>query len=378
MLSRTVGTPLVPRPVPSLGAPPALRPPQHGAGASFAKGDKGEGARLGLDGGSGPGAWTISAAAAAAVVGCVKGRAVPARTWGLRAPRGKATAVVALAAEDAAAAKGKLPEDDAAPAEKGTKKALDGGAVPSAPVEVSSKGSEDAAAAAPEAAEDLPVLSMTAPTPDPGRVALVAQRLVTAEQSLRRWGYVAEVVYTWLGLISLGIASFAAFSHGTMRAYRSPAMALGPLSVGASLLCSFVGWFQARGCRSVGRRCGIAASSLEPGGPPPPAAQFITVMPALADIESGLRARQRTAWLGALFAVVGMQAMVGLLVGKVLAASGGVSSPPGVSLDVFTLLSVSNCALSHIIGGGAAAWQHGALPPPGAPADDPFRGWGRR
>lgn len=240
------------------------------------------------------------------------------------------------------------------------------------------KGSEDVAAAS-DASEDLvPAAAMGAKASVAGRVALVAQRLVTAEKSLRRWGYVAEVVYTWLGLISLGIASFAAFSHGSMQAYRSPAMALGPFSVGLSLLCSLVGWFQARGCRSIGRRCGLAASSLEPGGPPPPAAQFHTVMPALGDIEGGLRARQRTAWVGALFAVVGMQSMVGLLVAKVLAASSGVSSPPGVSLDVFTLLAVSNAALSHVVGGGAAALQHAALPPPGAAADDPFRGWGRR
>lgn len=40
-------------------------------------------------------------------------------------------------------------------------------------------------------------------------------------------------------------------------------------------------------------------------------------LPALAAIEGSLRARQRTAALGALFAVVGLQSMVGLMVAKV-------------------------------------------------------------
>ena len=39
-------------------------------------------------------------------------------------------------------------------------------------------------------------------------------------------------------------------------------------------------------------------------------------LPSLVTIETSLRARQRTAWLGALFAVVGLQTMVGLMVGK--------------------------------------------------------------
>jgi hypothetical protein len=39
-------------------------------------------------------------------------------------------------------------------------------------------------------------------------------------------------------------------------------------------------------------------------------------LPALAAIEANLRARQRTAALGALFAVVGLQSMVGLMVTK--------------------------------------------------------------
>jgi len=213
---------------------------------------------------------------------------------------------------------------------------------------------------------------------DAAHVALVAQRLTAAEKSLSRWGYATEVVYTWLGVISLGIASFSAFSHGSNNIHRSPVMALGPLSVGLSLLCSLIGWFQARSSRSVARRCGMAASSLEPGGPAPPATQLLTIMPALGDIESGLRVRQRTAWLGVMFAVVGMQSMVGLLVAKVLVATGGLSPSPGVSLDVFTLLAVTNAALSHVIGGCAVVLQQGALPPSAAAAGDPFRGWGRR
>mmetsp|Transcript_109293 Transcript_109293/g.319957 ORF Transcript_109293/g.319957 Transcript_109293/m.319957 type:complete len:289 (-) Transcript_109293:8-874(-) len=235
-------------------------------------------------------AWTACAAAAAAAVGVMVAKVGPTRSQRLRTPRSKAASVVALAAEDAASSN--PPEDAKAQAETAAKKP-DGAAMLNT-AEAGLKGSEDVAAAS-DASEDLvPAAAMGAKASVAGRVALVAQRLVTAEKSLRRWGYVAEVVYTWLGLISLGIASFAAFSHGSMQAYRSPAMALGPFSVGLSLLCSLVGWFQARGCRSIGRRCGLAASSLEPGGPPPPAAQFHTVMPALGDIEGGLRARQRT------------------------------------------------------------------------------------
>merc|ERR1711879_524933 len=131
------------------------------------------------------------------------------------------------------------------------------------------------------------------------------------------------------------------------------------------------------GCRNIGRRCGIAASSLELGGPARPETQIIAMMPALGDIECSLRNRQRTAWLGAMFAVVGLQAMVGLLVGKVLAASGGLAPASGVSLDVFTLLAVSNVALSHVVGGGTVALQQGALPT-AASTSDVFRGWARQ
>jgi len=212
---------------------------------------------------------------------------------------------------------------------------------------------------------------------DNARVALVSQRLMNMEGSLRRWGFIAEVVYTWLGMISLGVAGFAGFSHGA-QAYRSPSMALGLASVSVSVLCALVGWFQARSCRRLGRSCGLAASSLEPGGPAPPASQLQTMMPSIAEIESGLKARQRTAWLGAMSAVVGLQAMVGLLVTKVLAAYGGLNPAPGVPMDVFTLLAVSNSALSHVIGGGVASLQLSALPLAQVAPEDPFRGWARQ
>mmetsp|Transcript_71433 Transcript_71433/g.128566 ORF Transcript_71433/g.128566 Transcript_71433/m.128566 type:complete len:332 (-) Transcript_71433:63-1058(-) len=214
-------------------------------------------------------------------------------------------------------------------------------------------------------------------TSDAARVALVAQRLTAAEGTLRRWGYIAEVVYTWLGLISLSVASFSAYSQGGLRAFRSTSMGLGLTAVGLSVICALIGWFQARTCRTLGRRCGLAASALEPGGPTPPASQLMTMMPSLSAIETGLRARQRTAWLGSLFAIVGLQSMVGLMVAKVLATSGGLASSPGINLDIFTLLAVGNAALSHVIGGGAAAIQQGALPAPST-SDDPFQGWGRQ
>lgn len=210
---------------------------------------------------------------------------------------------------------------------------------------------------------------------DAARVALVVQRLNSAETTLRRWGYVAEIVYTWLGLISLSVASFAAYSQGGLRAFQS-SMGLGLTSVGLSVVCSLIGWFQARSCRTLGRRCGLAAGSLEPNGPVPPAAQMAATLPSLVAIETTLRARQRTAWLGALFAVVGLQTMVGLMVGKVLATSGGFSQSPGINLDVFTLLAVSNSALGHVLAGGLAALQQGSLPQPSS-SDDAFQGWSR-
>ena len=69
--------------------------------------------------------------------------------------------------------------------------------------------------------------------------------------------------------------------------------------------------------RNLGKRCGVAAGVLEPGGPMPPTMS----LPAVSAIETSLRARQRTAALGALFAVVGLQSMVGLMVTKATAAS---------------------------------------------------------
>ncbi|CAJ1331164.1 unnamed protein product [Effrenium voratum] len=211
-------------------------------------------------------------------------------------------------------------------------------------------------------------------SPDSARMNRVVQRLTNAEISLRRWGYVVEIIYTWLGLISLAVASFAAYSQGGLAAFRS-AMGLGLASVALSVVCSLVGWFQARSCRALGRRCGLAAGSLEPGGPVPPPSQMSS-LPPLSSIEVSLRSRQRTAWLGALFGVVGLQSMVGLMVGKVLATSGGFSQSPGINLDIFTLLAVSNSVLGHVLAGGLAAIQQGSLPQSSA-SDDNFQGWGK-
>lgn len=207
---------------------------------------------------------------------------------------------------------------------------------------------------------------------DSGRVKTVVQRLTNAKTSLQRWSYAAEVIYTWLGLISLCVASFAAYSQGGARVLSTP-MGLGIGSVALSVACSLVGWFQARSCRNLGRRCGVAADALEPGGPIPPQLS----LPALASIETSLRARQRTAALGALFAVVGLQSMVGLMVGKVLATSGGFAQSPGINLDVFTLLAVSNSCLGHVVAGGLAAVQQGSLPRTSSTSSDPFQGWAR-
>lgn len=222
--------------------------------------------------------------------------------------------------------------------------------------------------------DEVPQVSGTPKLSDNSRVSLAASRLGAAESTLRRWGYISEVVYTWLGIISLAIAAFAASAHGGLGAYRTPSVGLGLSSVGLSVLCALVGWFQARTCRILGRRCGLAASSLEQGGPEPP-------IPSMAEIESNLRARQRTAWIGALFAVVGLQTMVGLLVTKVLMNPVGIgvaaSTGSGVSLDVFTLLAVSNSALSHIVGGGSAVLQQAALPLRSSSSDDPLGGWAR-
>lgn len=253
------------------------------------------------------------------------------------------------------------------------------GETPASPPPAAADAAAAAAAGAAGAEKPKPEAVMPQPPPttqpplrtDPAKVALVVQRLTTAEWSLRKWGYLSEVVYTWLGLISLGVAVFRACVGSDLSRTRS--LALGLASVGLSLVCALVGWYQARVCRRLGRRCGLAASSLEPGGPTPPAAHLLAALPALVDIESGLRARQRTAWLGAFFAVVGMEALAGLLVAKLLMVSGPFVAAPG--LDVFTLLSVCNAALSHVISGGAAALQQSALPPAPQSHDDQFRGW---
>lgn len=219
-----------------------------------------------------------------------------------------------------------------------------------------------------------PAEAASSSNPDAIKASKASQRLLSAESTLRKWSYVSEVVYTWLGLISFSVASFAAYSQGGLNAFRS-SMGLGLASVALSVTCALVGWFQARSCRNLGRRCGIAANSLEPGGPVPPASQLGTILPSLASVEASLRARQRTAWLGALFAVVGLQSMVGLMVAKVLATSGGLGIAPGINLDIFTLLAVGNAALSHILGGGAAALQQASLPQASRSSEDSLRGW---
>lgn len=207
-------------------------------------------------------------------------------------------------------------------------------------------------------------------------VAKVSQRLNTAAANLRQWSYLAEVSYTWLGVISLGVSFFAAYSRGGWKAFARPGVALGVGSVGLSTLMSLVGWFQARNCRSFGRQCSEAASALEPGGPAPQARRLKSVLPPITSIEKSLRSRQRTAWLGMLFAIVGLQCMAGVLVTKVLVTYGAIGSSSDVPLDVFTLLGVGNAALSHVIGAGVAMFQQSCLPAPAA-ANDPYAGWGR-
>jgi len=210
--------------------------------------------------------------------------------------------------------------------------------------------------------------------------ALVVKQLTSAELALGRWSYLVEVVYTWLGMISLALSGFSLFSRGGAAFLaRSPSMKLGLVSVGFSVIIfGFVGWFQARSCRNLARRCGIAASSLEPGGPVPPPQMMLSRVPPLEDMERLLRARQCTAWIGAAFALLGMQTMLGLLVLKVLSNSGSIPSPSSVSLDIFTLLAVVNAALSHVIGGGIAAIQQKALPSSISAKNDALRGWGRQ
>mmetsp|Transcript_51128 Transcript_51128/g.121483 ORF Transcript_51128/g.121483 Transcript_51128/m.121483 type:complete len:306 (+) Transcript_51128:92-1009(+) len=206
--------------------------------------------------------------------------------------------------------------------------------------------------------------------------SLVVKRLSAAESSLQFWGYVAETAYSWLGLISLGIAAFSSYSQGP--AARNSSSFMGVATVGLSVLCGFVGWFQSRMCRQDGRRCGLAAASFPTEPSTTPTAQLTAMIPQLGGIESLLQARQRTAWLGMLFSVVGLQAMVGLLVAKVLSAGGGLSLASGFQLDVFTLLAVSNTALSHVIGVGVVAAQRAALPASRPGGSDAYRGWDRQ
>mmetsp|Transcript_54520 Transcript_54520/g.100887 ORF Transcript_54520/g.100887 Transcript_54520/m.100887 type:complete len:295 (+) Transcript_54520:92-976(+) len=201
----------------------------------------------------------------------------------------------------------------------------------------------------------------------------VVKHLSAAETSLQFWGYIGETAYSWLGLISLGVACFSAYSRGPTG--RNASSFMGLATVGLSVMCGFVGWFQSRMCRQEGRRCGLASASLEPSSAP--TAQLTAMIPQLGGIESLLSARQRTAWLGMLFSVVGLQAMVGLLVAKVLSAGGGLSIATGFQLDVFTLLAVSNTALSHVIAVGVVALQRAALPAARAGGSDMYRGWDR-
>mmetsp|Transcript_68791 Transcript_68791/g.149715 ORF Transcript_68791/g.149715 Transcript_68791/m.149715 type:complete len:308 (+) Transcript_68791:53-976(+) len=215
------------------------------------------------------------------------------------------------------------------------------------------------------------------PKPSDARAPLLQRRLESAEYNLQVWSYVAEVVYTWLGIISLGVAGFSFFTHGKP----TVSMLAGLSAVGLSSACQIVGWWQARGCRAMSRGCGLAAAALEPlttgvAAPTWPPTQLLAVLPALGPLEKRLWRRERTAWLGLLFAVLGLHTMVGMLVTKVLTTSGGITPLPGLSLDVFTLLAVSNCALSHVLGGGIAAMQRRMLPAP-SKDDTPVRGWDR-
>mmetsp|Transcript_58915 Transcript_58915/g.137696 ORF Transcript_58915/g.137696 Transcript_58915/m.137696 type:complete len:287 (-) Transcript_58915:80-940(-) len=218
-----------------------------------------------------------------------------------------------------------------------------------------------------------PVDAGTSELSGPVSTPAVVKRLSAADSSLQFWGYIGETCYSWLGLISIGVACFSAYSRGPTA--RNVSSFMGLATVGLSVMCGFVGWFQSRMCRQDGRRCGLAAASLEPSAAP--TAQLAAMIPQLAGIESLLNSRQRTAWLGMVFSVVGLQAMVGLLVAKVLSAGGGLSIATGFQLDVFTLLAVSNTALSHVIGVGVVALQRAALPAARPGGSDMYRGWDR-
>lgn len=207
-----------------------------------------------------------------------------------------------------------------------------------------------------------------------GAAGRLSQRLSDAERNLQIWSYAAEVQYTWLGLVSLCISGFSFYTHGKA----NPSMTVGIGAVVASVVCSAVGWWQARGCRQISRRCGLAAASLESEGSVTPSSQVLSMLPPLAMVEKKLARRERTAWLGSLFAVLGLHTMVGMLVAKVLTNSGTPYTPSlGVSLDVFTLLAASNCAFSHVLGAGIAALQRRSLPQTKETTDDGMAGWDR-
>lgn len=245
-------------------------------------------------------------------------------------------------------------------------------------------GSNAAAPAEPPAPAELADDKVETPPPVSGgaddadgsaRIAKALRRLTDAEKALRSWSCVAEVCYLWLGVISIVVALFSYSSRGGRV---NASMGMGLTCIVGSCICAAVGWWQARGCRVLSRRCGLAASSLSPEMASQPSAQLITVVPPLAMIETRLRNRRRTAWIGAMLAIFGMHTMVGLLVAKVLTTTAGGMSvsrgASGLSIDAFTLLSATNCALMHMIGAGIVGLQRSLMPAPTTPAGW-VRGW---
>lgn len=206
------------------------------------------------------------------------------------------------------------------------------------------------------------------------RLSQALRRLTDAETSLRLWSYVVEVAYTWLGLFSLGLACASYWSRGRSVTL---SMGIGLVSVLSSCVCSALGWWQARGCRALSRRCGLAASSLEPDLAGPPSAQLIAVVPPLSIVERRLQRRERTAWIGTVFAVVGMDVMVGVFITGLLGPAGAAvgQSVSGQTIDVLTLFAATNCALMHTFGAGVASTQKKLLPKPQTPDGGWVRGW---
>merc|ERR1711957_677766 len=101
-------------------------------------------------------------------------------------------------------------------------------------------------------------------------------------------------------------------------------MTFGMVSILASIACTVVGWWQARGCRSFSSRCHLAATTLEAEmstAEALPSQQALAVLPSLTAIERRLHSRQRTAWIGIFFSVTGLQVMVGILVAQVVTPS---------------------------------------------------------